>query len=93
MAPPRAIRLAGCAGTGPARQHGVREGLIGADRARLRYRAPADRTAGRGLSVVRDDDTGVHIGKRLILICAGIAESRGRSSVLSPTGGIAPNVR
>jgi hypothetical protein len=57
MAPPRTIRLAGCAGTGPARQHGVWEGLMAADRARLRYRAPADRTAGRGLSVVRDDDT------------------------------------
>lgn len=38
-------------------QHGVWGGLIAADRARLRHRALADRMAGRGLSVVRGDDT------------------------------------
>jgi hypothetical protein len=38
-------------------QHGVWGGLTAADRARLRHRALADRTAGRGLSVVRGADT------------------------------------
>ena len=38
-------------------QHGVWGGLIAADRARLRYPAPARRTAGRGLSVVRGYET------------------------------------
>jgi hypothetical protein len=38
-------------------QHGVWGGLIAADRARLRHRAPAGRTVGRGLSVVRGYDT------------------------------------
>lgn len=38
-------------------QHGVWGGLIAADRARLRHRAPAGLTAGRGLSVVRGYDT------------------------------------
>ena len=38
-------------------QHGVWGGLIAADRARLRHRAPAGQTAGRGLSVVRGYDT------------------------------------
>jgi hypothetical protein len=38
-------------------QHGVWGGLIAADRARLRQRAPAGLTAGRGLSVVRGYDT------------------------------------
>ena len=38
-------------------QHGVWGGLIAADRALLRRRAPAGRTAGRGLSVVGGYDT------------------------------------
>jgi hypothetical protein len=38
-------------------QHGVWGGLIAADRALLRHRAPAGRTAGRGLSVVGGYDT------------------------------------
>jgi hypothetical protein len=38
-------------------QHGVWGGLIAADRARLRHRAPAGQTASRGLSVVRGYDT------------------------------------
>ena len=38
-------------------QHGVWGGLIAADRARLRHRAPAGQTAGRGLSVIRGYDT------------------------------------
>jgi hypothetical protein len=38
-------------------QHGVWGGLIAADRARLRHRAPAGRTACRGLSVVRGYET------------------------------------
>ena len=38
-------------------QHGVWGGLIAADRARLRHRVLAGRMAGRGLSVVRGDDT------------------------------------
>jgi len=38
-------------------QHGVWGGLIAADRALLRHRAPAGRTAGRGLSVAGGYDT------------------------------------
>ena len=37
-------------------QHGVWGGLVAADRARLRRRLPARRTADRGIAVIRDDD-------------------------------------
>lgn len=37
-------------------QHGVWGGLVAADRARLRRRPPARRTADRGIAVIRDDD-------------------------------------
>ena len=40
-------------------QHGVWGGLVAADRAQLRARLPADRTAGRRIAVVRDDGTAV----------------------------------
>src|SRR2546429_4265832 len=43
-------------------QHGVWGGLIAADRALLRRRAPAGRTAGRGLSVVGGYDTAAMSG-------------------------------
>jgi hypothetical protein len=43
-------------------QHGVWGGLIAADRARLRRRAPAGRTAGRGLSVARRDNAAAMSG-------------------------------
>ena len=38
-------------------QHGVWGGLIAADRARLRRRARGGRTAGRGLSILQDEDS------------------------------------
>jgi hypothetical protein len=37
-------------------QHGVWGGLVAADRARLRRRLPARRTADRRIAVIRDDD-------------------------------------
>jgi hypothetical protein len=37
-------------------QHGVWGGLVAADRARLRRRLPARRTADRAIAVIRDDD-------------------------------------
>jgi hypothetical protein len=37
-------------------QHGVWGGLVAADRARLCRRVPPGQTAGRGITVVRDDD-------------------------------------
>jgi Transcription factor WhiB len=40
-------------------QHGVLGGLVAADRARLRRRVPASQSAGRGITVVRDDDPAV----------------------------------
>jgi hypothetical protein len=40
-------------------QHGVWGGLVAAERARLRRRGPAGRTAGPGIAVVRDDDGAV----------------------------------
>ena len=36
-------------------QHGIWGGLVAAERARLRHRAPAGQTAGRGIAAVRDD--------------------------------------
>jgi Transcription factor WhiB len=43
-------------------QHGVWGGLVAADRARLRRRAPVSRTAGRRISVVRDGDAAARSG-------------------------------
>ena len=40
-------------------QHGVWGGLVAADRARLRRRVSVGQTAGRGITVVRDDDPAV----------------------------------
>jgi hypothetical protein len=40
-------------------QHGVWGGLVAAERARLRRRVPAGRTAAPGIAVVRDDDGAV----------------------------------
>jgi Transcription factor WhiB len=40
-------------------RHGVWGGLVAADRARLRRQAPVGRTAGRGITVLLDDDPAV----------------------------------
>jgi hypothetical protein len=40
-------------------RHGVWGGLVAADRARLRRQVPVGQTAGRGITVLREDDPAV----------------------------------